>query len=626
MNFEIEELILENLLARKAITQKDLKKIINQIKKEDKTLEEVVLACGVKKEVYLTVVAGLFKCEGVDLNVVTVRPELAMLIPKGMAERYQLLSIGKRNNKLVVAMNDPEDVFAKEYVKMCAGFEVVPVFALAQDIIHGIERAYPEILPDRRDAAPSRGVSSHDDATASMTTHANSCQRENIVGHGAKDCVEEHSFRTASQGRFLKWGSPVADSKAGSVSKKDPRVIEISLPSFSQAVSMPNKSQAALNQSITSTDSTSVSAITAPAALVASSAQCMVPTGAGRAEEMLSFLCQFGKELSATLEMEPLLLKVVDVAKHITDAEGGSILLYDSSLNLLYFKWVNGEYGEEIKKVILPLDEHSIAGWVGLHKQPLRIADVTKDPRHCKTIDELIDFKTKSILSVPVEFRGKLLGVMEVVNKVSESEFNQEDEWFLSCLAAQTGVALANAEIVTGLQEYFTQSVELLVSAVDALQPVLKGHITEVARLSAKIAAEYGITGEEYVTIAYAALLHDVGKLQLSAKSLKELEEEHPLVGARILGEMKKFNKAAPYVKYHHERYDGSGYPEGLQGEEIPLGARILGLVDHFSEWKIRREGDGTLEQFLYRFGNQHDPKVIDVLKKVMGQKLLNPV
>lgn len=339
---------------------------------------------------------------------------------------------------------------------------------------------------------------------------------------------------------------------------------------------------------------------------------------------MLTFLCELGQDLAATLEMEPLLLKLVETANHLTGGEGSSILLFDEKLQLLYFKCVEGEHGEKIKQVVLPLNEQSIAGWVGLHRMPLRIADVSKDPRHCRTIDELCQFTTRSILSVPVLFRGKLLGVMEVVNKLGGSaEFTAEDERWLILFASQAGVALANATMVEDLEEYFTQSVELLVSAVEALQPVLKGHIAEVARLSARIAAELGIGGEEYQHVTYAALLHDVGKLQLSGSSLEQMERDHPVAGARILGEMRRLAPLAPYVRVHHERYDGSGFPDGLSGEAIPLGGRILSLVEHYSEWKARdhlvegARGEGTAEEFLSRFARHHDPNVVEVFRRV---------
>ena len=589
MDLVLQELMLNNLVEKKAIKKKDLKKIISQVKNGGRIFEEVILSFGIDKQIYLNILSNIYNCDWVDFDKIKPEPELVTLIPRSMAERYQMLSIGKHNNQLIVAMSDPHDVFAKEYVAMRTGFEIVPKLTLMSAIIQAIAKYYP-------DTSICQSVSVTEKNGEKPIAQSGALE---TVGRGGKDCVDEKSFHTASQGRFIRWGGEPLKASLHPLPKKDQRIIEAPLPKFPHV------------------SSTCTLSTCSPLA-----SQDTVPQSANRERIVLSFLCQLGQDLSATLDMESLLLKIVEAAKHITNAEGASILLYDDSLNLLYFKCVKGEHGEEIKKAILPIDEQSIAGWVASHRKGVRVTDVANDSRHCKTIDDLTGFKTKSIVCMPILFRGRLLGVMEAVNKIGMPEFDEDDEGFLSCLASQAGVALANAEKFEDLEEYFTQSVDLLVSAVEALQPVLKGHITEVARLSARVAREMGIIGEEYVNIAYAALLHDVGKLQLSATSWEQLEREHSIVGARILGEIRRLRHVAPYVKYHHERYDGSGFPDGLSGDFIPLGSRILGLVDHYSEWKFRREGDGTIEQFLFQFGKHHDPKIVEVFNHIMAQSL----
>lgn len=603
MDVLIQEQVINSLLKKKAIKKKDLQKIADSINNTGKAFEEVILSFGVDKRVYLAILSSIYKCEWIDFDTIKLEPELVTLIPRGMAERYRILSVGKRNNQLIAAMSDPRDVFAKEYVSMRTGLEVVPKLTLEKEIMNAIKTLYPDTVHTMPIDTSAAGGSELTAKPSVIET----------VGRGGKDCVDENSFRTASKGRFIKWGSATSQVSSPTLSKKTQRVIEADLPKFPDV------------------SSTCTLSLCSPPAVLQEDLNAVAVTVkqqqlTDRERDMLSFLCQLGQDLSATLDVESLLLKIVEAAKHITNAEGSSILLYDGTLNVLYFKCVKGEHGEEIKKAILPIDEHSIAGWVALHGKGIRVSDVSTDPRHCKTIDDLTGFKTKSLLCLPILFRGRLLGVMETVNKIGAQAFGSEDEGFLLCLANQAGVALANAEKFEDLEEYFTQTVDLLVSAVEALQPVLKGHIAEVARLSAAIAHEMGITGEEYVNIAYAALLHDVGNLQLSGTSLEQLEREHTIVGARILSEMRKLQHVAPYVKYHHERYDGTGFPDGLTGDSIPLGSRILGLAEHYSEWKFHREGDGTVEQFLSFFAKQHDPKVVEAFKRITSQSSPDPL
>jgi len=133
-------------------------------------------------------------------------------------------------------------------------------------------------------------------------------------------------------------------------------------------------------------------------------------------------------------------------------------------------------------------------------------------------------------------------------------------------------------------------TVQALISTIEAKDAYTKGHSERVAELSAQIARKMNYSESEIEKIKYAGYLHDVGKVSLESNILNkkgelskkeyEIVKEHPEVGANIVKNVKYLEEVADYVKYHHERLDGSGYPEGLEGEEIPEGARILAVAD----------------------------------------------
>ena len=184
------------------------------------------------------------------------------------------------------------------------------------------------------------------------------------------------------------------------------------------------------------------------------------------------------------------------------------------------------------------------------------------------------------------------------------------------------------------VQVLFEQTAEALVTAIDAKDPYTHGHSTRVAEYSEKIARLAGKGDEECREIYFAALLHDVGKIgiadQIINKSDKLTNEEygqirhHPEIGSQILSGIKE----APYLSigahYHHERYDGHGYPDGLTGEQIPEIARIIGVADAYDTMTSRRKYRDPLPQMEARkevaegMGTQFDPKFAQIMLQLI--------
>ncbi|AZR72264.1 phosphohydrolase [Anoxybacter fermentans] len=179
----------------------------------------------------------------------------------------------------------------------------------------------------------------------------------------------------------------------------------------------------------------------------------------------------------------------------------------------------------------------------------------------------------------------------------------------------------------------FHEFVESLAKALDTKDHYTYGHSERVSQLVERIALEMGMKEEQMFMAHIAAHLHDIGKIGIPDSILNKpgrltedefkIVQQHPLKGFEILNKVKSFRKIAEIVKYHHERYDGKGYPDGLKGERIPLEARIIAVADAFDAMTSYRpyrkkmkisEAIQELKEHIY---DQFDPEVVEVIENI---------
>jgi putative nucleotidyltransferase with HDIG domain len=204
-------------------------------------------------------------------------------------------------------------------------------------------------------------------------------------------------------------------------------------------------------------------------------------------------------------------------------------------------------------------------------------------------------------------------------------------------LIHQIAVALSNSKLIEELDELNWGTLEALARTVDAKSPWTAGHSQRVTKMSLEIARALGLSQPEMQVLHRAALLHDIGKIGIPASILDKpaklddeeyrLIKEHPRMGARILEPVRAYFEILPLVLQHHERFDGQGYPNGLSGDAISLGARILAVADVYdalvsdrpyrSGWTQHR----AIELISQEAGRQFDPLVVEVFLKVLTQK-----
>lgn len=303
----------------------------------------------------------------------------------------------------------------------------------------------------------------------------------------------------------------------------------------------------------------------------------------------LSLFYEVGQTLSSILDIEKLLEVVAFSVASLARAESCTVMLLDPNTNELIVQAARGPLLSSDINAHLKVGE-GVAGRAVEERRPILVDDVSQDNRF--TFRKQKESKIRSLLSVPMLSRGKVIGAINVANKIQERTFSEDDVRMLSTVANEVAIALENVELYRDMQELSINTVRALAKAIDARDTNTRNHSENVTIYTVAIAEEMGLPGEEIETIRWAGLLHDIGKIGIpeailhKPEGLNEEEYEymkkHPQIGAIILEPIKPLSSVIPLIQYHHENYDGSGYPEGLKGNEIPLGARIIRIADSF--------------------------------------------
>jgi len=341
-------------------------------------------------------------------------------------------------------------------------------------------------------------------------------------------------------------------------------------------------------------------------------------------------------DLIQTTDLDVLLNKIIKYAAQIVESDGASILLLDKEKKELYFKASLGKKSQEIKKYKVKVGQ-GIAGWVAEKGETLIVNNVNRDSKWNKDFDNAIKFQTKSIICIPLKLEKEIIGVIELINKKDRTYFNKNDEEILNFFADQAVIALENANIIKDLNNYFVNIIEILIQALESEPLAPKGHFMRIVQLATQIGNKLGATGKDYENIYYAFLLHDIGKIKIEdtidanfkIKSNFTLNRDkimrmHPAMGANMLKQINLFKDIIPIIRHHHENYDGTGYPNGLKGKEIPLGSRIIAVVEEYMKLSYNKniedksQNKKALNKLFSLAGTKYDPKVINALKEIV--------
>ena len=351
----------------------------------------------------------------------------------------------------------------------------------------------------------------------------------------------------------------------------------------------------------------------------------------------LHSLLNITKNLSVEINLEKLLFKIMDEVREILNADRCTVFLYDEGGDELWSKVAIG-LAEEIR---FPADK-GIAGHVWKTGETINIPDAYKDKRFNPDVDKKTGYKTKSILTMPLlNLHNEVIGVFQVLNKKSGS-FTKDNEKLLSAISFIAASAIENALLHDEQKKSFTSFIETLSTTLDTRDYITAGHSRRVTLYALEIARIMKFDHQQMEIIRYAGLLHDIGKIGVPEvvlfKDRKLSEDEYEIIKRHanltksILKKihfLKNYRNIPEIAASHHERIDGNGYPEGLNGDNIPLGGKILAVADVFDAltsrkpYQDRMELDEVMEIIERDTGTAFEPFVVYNFKFIRLNKLI---
>jgi len=344
-------------------------------------------------------------------------------------------------------------------------------------------------------------------------------------------------------------------------------------------------------------------------------------------------LLTFSQSLSAILDLRTLLDLIIRVTTSTLKINKASVMLLNKSTDYYFvtsfrglpYTCRNWKFNMESKLISWLTNEKKITVRSNFYKKPLSILHF-----HIMAEMRLL----RSAVAIPLFYKQELIGILNLGEKLSGEPYTNEDLELLDTLGSESAIAISNANLFNTLEKTYLQTIQALAQAIEAKDKSTRGHSERVTKVAIEIAKELNIGRDDIVLLQYASILHDVGKIAVEEDilnkpgKLSDYEYErikiHPVKGEEIIAPVAFLEKVKPIIRYHHERFDGTGYPDGLRGNSIPLLARILSVADVFDAliserpYRVFRMSDeDALTEIQKCSGTQFDPEIVRALLRL---------
>jgi HD-GYP domain-containing protein (c-di-GMP phosphodiesterase class II) len=305
------------------------------------------------------------------------------------------------------------------------------------------------------------------------------------------------------------------------------------------------------------------------------------------AQKYLTTLHKVSEILSRASSVEALFDSILSAILEVSGGDRAAILMRNKEtgdVDLVAVRTKDGKASGEVKlsrTVVNDVLEKGISAFTD---------DALADERYVGG-ESIVRQRIRSVMCAPMRTTDEILGVLYVDSQMAR-EFSEAELELLAAVGNQAGIALHRAKLMAEVERLFLDVMKAIASIIDAKDGYTHKHSERVAAFGVRLARHLGFDADSRAVVELSGLLHDVGKIgvpdailnkpgKLTDAEFKEMRL-HPIHGARILSNIQsqKVVSLLPGVKYHHERWDGKGYPEGLRGEEIPLLGRLLGVAD----------------------------------------------
>ncbi len=349
-------------------------------------------------------------------------------------------------------------------------------------------------------------------------------------------------------------------------------------------------------------------------------------------QRQVGALVGVGSAINSSLGLERVLEMVMDSLIALMGAERGFLMLREPD-GALKVRVARGVANEDLEKDAFSISK-TVVQQVAETGTAILTTNAQDDPRFGSQLS-VAAYRLRSILCAPLKIKDNLIGVIYVDNRAHTGIFGSSDLGLISAFANQAAVAIDNASLFDDLQASnaeleiaYQATLEGWVRALDLRDKETEGHTQRVTMLTRRLAQTMGIDDDALLHITRGALLHDIGKMAipdgilLKPGSLTDEEraqiQKHPIYAYEMLSPIKFLHPALDIPYCHHEKWDGSGYPRKLKGEEIPFAARIFSVVDVWDALisdRPYRKGmaPGEIRALIKRDSGSHfDPKVVN--------------
>ncbi|MDP8266037.1 MAG: HD domain-containing protein [Candidatus Aceula meridiana] len=346
-------------------------------------------------------------------------------------------------------------------------------------------------------------------------------------------------------------------------------------------------------------------------------------------ETLQTVLTRVGEGISSIQNIDTFLELIVETIAQAIGGKSGILFLTDEERTELYVNTIYGDNKKVTRKTKFSID-NSIFSSVILSKQNLVVPKMDEVALKAVAKQDLFEFP---MVAAPLLIHDKVLGVIAICGRTVDINFGDEEISLVSSVALQTAVAVENDKLNVDAEKTYFDIISALAFAVEAKDPYSRGHLDRVSDYSVKIAEKMNLNEEDKRILRDAARLHDLGKIGVTDDILCKpgplndqewvVMKNHPAIGEGIVKPVTSLSNLCDIIRHHHEKLDGSGYPDGLKGEEIHPLVRILAVADIVDAIMTDRPYRKALtedqaKKALRDMGDTIDQSIVDVLISIL--------
>jgi putative nucleotidyltransferase with HDIG domain len=351
-----------------------------------------------------------------------------------------------------------------------------------------------------------------------------------------------------------------------------------------------------------------------------------------RQVQQLSILRSIDLAIASGLDLNLLLSMLLDRVMAIMHVDAATVLLLNSKSNLLEFAAGKGFHTNILQYTRLKLGE-GCAGRVALEREMIHIPDLQKDRMDFDRSPLFVQENFVTYWGVPLMAKGRVLGVLEMFHR-SSLKPDKDLQNFLVMVAGQAAIAIDSSMMFSELQRSnvelslaYDSTIEGLSRALDLRDKETKEHTFRVTDITVKLATRLGVRPSDLIHVRRGAILHDIGKVAIPdqilfkpgplAQDEWEVMRKHPSIAVELLSPVSYLEPALEIPHWHHEKWDGSGYPDGLRQEDIPFAARLFALADVYDALISKRPYRSAwskwdaVQYIEEQAGTHFDPRIV---------------